>query len=516
MKCQVNRPRMLKVMLTALVAVGFVVALSGCTIKSEAVSEYENEVATVQRGDITIDISAAGNLSFCREEELAFEMAGTVEDVLVEVGDSVEEGQVLALIDSSEWDEQLTQMECDLIQAEINVRNAEIALDKAINPYTDEEIEDAEQAVEDAEKALQLAESELRYALTHGSNQQVDQLQMEAYNAQRQLDIAEDTLDEMLYERDEDDIKIKEMQLEIAEGKFSTVSKTVEEALEATPEIIAPFTGFITIVNVSGGDEVTKGTVAVKIADPTRFEAQLMVGETDIYDIVLGGEASVQIDTISTFSVPAEVTYISPTATISSGVVNYEVTIELDTLEEVREQQKAAMQEMRERMQQELTSGELPEQLQSQVDQGLMTQEEAEAMMEKFQQSSAAVSEEMPSLISDDFELKEGLSVTVSILVEEAADVLLVPNGAVNYRGMETYVLVIKEDGTNEEHSIQTGLSDWQYTEVADGLSEGEQVVVPLSTAITSDVTSQGGFQGPGGGTMIMPAMRSVHPGEQP
>ncbi|GAH08417.1 unnamed protein product, partial [marine sediment metagenome] len=59
----------------------------------------EEQLVAVQRGDLTIDITAVGNLAFACKEELTFEVSGTVGEVLVEVGDSVEEGQVLANLD---------------------------------------------------------------------------------------------------------------------------------------------------------------------------------------------------------------------------------------------------------------------------------------------------------------------------------------------------------------------------------------------------------------------------------
>ena len=505
-----NKPKLLKIMLTITIAGGLAVPLSGCALKSEAETVAENQVVAVARGDITIDIASAGNLSFCREEELAFEMPGTVEEVLVEVGDSVEEGQVLARLDTSEWEDQLLAVELDLIQAQINQKNAEIALDKAENPYTEEEIEDAEQAVEDAKYELNRAEGELRYALAHGSSHEVTQWQTEAYSAQRQLDIAEETLDAMLYERDEDDIEIKGMQLEIAQGRLDNAKKAVDEALAAGPEITAPFDGFVTLVNVSGGDEILKGTVAVQIADPTRFEAVLLVSEMDIFDIALGGEASVQVDAMTMPDLPAEVTYISPTAIIQSGVVNYEVTVEVASLETIREQQQAAIQARQEEMQAAAeaaaASGEIPEQLQAAIEAGQITQEQAEEMAQRMQQMQGATLEQMPGLIPEDFELKEGLSITVSIIIEGASDVLLVPNGAITYSRGEAYVQVVSPDGTTEERPIQTGISDWQYTEVTDGLSEGEQVVIPQTTGTSTPTAPEEGFQRPSGG-MMMPGM---------
>jgi len=494
-----NKTKLLRVMLSAVITAGLVVLLSGCTSKSETASDLENQVVTVGRGDITIDIAAAGNLSLSLMDDLAFEMPGTVEEVLVEVGDSVEEGQVLAKLDTSEWEEQLTAKELDMLQAEINLKQAQIALDEAENPYTEEDIEEAEEAVEDAEDQVDKIEDWLADAFKHGSSGDARELQMQLDAAETNLEDAEDRLYEMLYERDEDDIEIKGIQVKIAEGRLDNAMKAVEEALDASPEIIVPFSGFVTQVNVSGGDEVTKGTVAMQIADPTRFEAGLLVSEVDIFDIELGMEATVQVDAISMLNLPAEVTYISPTAIIQSGVVNYEVTVEVESLETVRQQQQAAMQEHQEAME-ELAPGELPEQLRQAVEQGQITQEQAEEMISRWQQMEGVALEPRPSLIPEDFELREGLSVTVSILVEGASDVLLVPNEAITYRGIEAYVQVLSPDGIVEERLIQTGISDWQYTEVTDGLSEGEQVVVPQATTAPTMPTMP-----EPGGRMIMP-----------
>jgi len=208
---------------------------------------------------------------------------------------------------------------------------------------------------------------------------------------------------------------------------------------------------------------------------------------------------------------PAKVTYISPTATISSGVVNYEVTVEAESLETIRQQQQEAMQARQEEIQaaaEAAAAGEIPEQLQAAIEAGEITQEQAEEMVQQMQQMpqmEGATLEQIPGLIPEDFELKEGLSVTVSIIIEGASYVLLVPNEAITYRGMEAYVQVVLADGTTEERSIQTGISDWQYTEVTDGLTEGEQVVVPETTSTGTSTTSEQGFQGSPG--MMMPGM---------
>ena len=114
--------------------------------------------------------------------------------------------------------------------------------------------------------------------------------------------------------------------------------------------------------------------------------------------------------------------------------------------------------------------------------------------------------EQMPTMAMEGFQLREGLTVTVSIIVDERNDVLLVPNPAITTQGMQTFVQVIAADGTLEQRTIQTGISDYQFTEVTEGLSEGEQIIVPQGTTATTPTTQQG--QGPPGG--MFPGMGRV------
>ena len=186
-----------------------------------------------------------------------------------------------------------------------------------------------------------------------------------------------------------------------------------------------------------------------------------------------------KVDAIEGLSLPAEVVHISLTATIQSGVVNYQVKVEVKSMEAVMQERQGAMPD--------ISSGEIPEPIRQAIEEGQMTQEEAEAMLEQMQ----AAREERQAAF-EDVQLREGLTVTVSVIVDERADVLLVPNGALTTQGGQTSVQVVLPDGTIEQHTVTTGISDWQYTEVTEGLSEGEQVVVPQGTAATSTTEREG------------------------
>jgi len=105
--------------------------------------------------------------------------------------------------------------------------------------------------------------------------------------------------------------------------------------------------------------------------------------------------------------------------------------------------------------------------------------------------------------------LKEGLSVSISIVIEQNDDALLVPSKAVSKSGGKYVVKVLNSDGSIEQKTVEIGMEDWQNTEILSGLSEGETIVTSSTGTTTNGTTkttstsntmrSIGGIMGGGG-----------------
>ena len=412
-------------------------SLTGCTGDGEGEEGGEAGTVTVTRGDIVVDVAASGNLAFSTQEDLAFEMAGTVEDISVEIGDSVTEGQVVAILDTSNWEDQLRALRTSVLSAEIGLEQSEYALEQA--------------------------EAETMITITG------DVVVRECC--------------------DDEDIAIKEKQVEMARQRLEDAQADLDEALALSPEIVVPFDGFVTHVNVEGGDEVMKGHVAVTIADPEKFEALILVSENDILQVAEGTQARVSVDAQSGVILPAEVTDVAPTASIQSGVVNYEVTVDVASLDEVA----AQMEERLAQGYQQSDSDEMQERLKEALESGEITEEELAAMQEAMQSRQST---QPPVAMFESIQLREGLTVTVTLIVAEKTDVLLIPNAAISSTAGRTTVTVIAEDETEDERQIVTGVSNWQYTEVVDGLEEGDVLKIPEGAMATGEIpeSRQGGL----------------------
>jgi len=542
----VNKMKLLKIILITLALCGISILSLSCA--SEGESALDGQTVAVQRGDLRTDITGVGNLALSQKVDLAFEIDGTVQEVLVQEAQSVEEGQVLARLDTSAWEELMTTLEDQVTAAERNVTAKQRAVTTAERKVTDAEhnVTIKERAVTTAErqvtsKKLDLLQAQInlnnaKLSLEQTEETSTDRLEIEAKElqveiAQGKLEDAQIALDEAATEGIDDakqavedaktaleDAKIAVEDAKIAvtdaQKTLADAQEALDDAKNASPEVKAPFAGFITKVNVVGGDDVKKGTVAVTIADPTKFEAEIMVSEANILEVALGEVASVQVEAMPGVSLPAKVTQKAPSATIQSGVVNYQVKVELTSLQPITTQRQPATAATG-----NVSSGAPSGRFGQAFGSGNLTQEQINQMRQQRQSATAATGNVTPGAPAGRFgqafgsgnltqgqinqgaptqsvQLAEGMTVTVSITTEERNNVLMVPVQAIISRGGETFVQVLNESVT-EERPVQVGISNWQYAEITSGLSEGEQVIIPLVTSATTTAPSTQQRQGP-------------------
>jgi multidrug efflux pump subunit AcrA (membrane-fusion protein) len=616
---------MKKIIITFLVflsIIGLVLPLVGCGSSDETITT-KNQTTTVQRGDLALEITAAGNLALSTTQDLTFDLfyqEGTVNEVNVVEGDTVVKGQVLATLDSSEWNDEIqtlqdalttaqeqvatrertlvsarhqaTDVEKALATAERQVTTKEAAVTTAQSDVTSkqmavtqaqlnletaqynldqiDEIKEQQDIIDNAEYQLQFLSAKITESLSPSANSldygfwtqektRVEKVLSDAREEitailsgtsmkvtttvailvkQKQLDIdtarfnlekanqavadaqtsvedaglavedAKSSVEDAQYNLDNAKLDVISAQANVAKANTAVedAQKTLDDAKAASPEIIAPFDGFVTRVNVAGGDQVMKGTVAIQLADPSKFEAEILVGETDILNVSLGDNATISADAISDVSFPAEVTHISPTATISSSVVNYSVTVELLSLKPIATKTQSTGFQM--------PSGNftLPEGFTPPADftpssdftPPSGTAPSSGQVNSQTQPWSGTSGNTATSTSETEYTLKEGMTVTVTITIIQRADVLLVPSAAISTQGGQSYVEVISSSGETEQRVVKTGESDDTNTEITSGITEGEEVVVSkISTSSAARTTTTTTTQNRNNGIMI-------------
>ena len=110
--------------------------------------ETETELLVpVRRGNLVNEVSISGSLVYPDREALSFDVEGVIGEIVVEEGDRVNEGQLLARLDR----ESVAAMERAAARARVDVRDAEQALeDAAVPQYSTLDFAKAEAAISDA------------------------------------------------------------------------------------------------------------------------------------------------------------------------------------------------------------------------------------------------------------------------------------------------------------------------------------------------------------------------------
>lgn len=102
-------------------------------------------------------------------------------------------------------------------------------------------------------------------------------------------------------------------------------------------------------------------------------------------------------------------------------------------------------------------------------------------------------------------EIKPSMTATVTVEVAKKDDVLLVPNAAIKSYKDGKAVQIIDSNSSLVYQVVQIGIEGSSYTEITDGLKEGDEIVLSTSQSTSSSNSSNSNsssFGGPGGGAM--------------
>jgi HlyD family secretion protein len=156
----------------------------------------------------------------------------------------------------------------------------------------------------------------------------------------------------------EANLSLAQARLEDAQRRYDRVQDGPDprdvEALEAritasqaTLDLVrltAPFAGTITDVEIKPGDQASPGKMAFRVDDLTKLLVDVRISEVDINRIFIGQEVNLTFDAIQGKEYTGRVSEVSNIGTITQGVVDFAVTIELlDADERVKPGMTAAV-----------------------------------------------------------------------------------------------------------------------------------------------------------------------------
>ena len=244
-------------------------------------------IAEVTRGDLVRDVSVQGRVVAAVSPTLYASAAGSI-TLKVEAGASVEEGQVLAVVDSPEINNEFRQANFTLDQLSMElerqrIETRQLALDKR-------------KAADLADVALVAAKREKRRADAANDVGVISVIDFE--KAQDDLRNAElafahafadaDLFDERLA------FELKAKQLEVQRQEVRV--EELQRQLDAL-SIKSPVNGVVGDLLVEQKDAVTRDTPVVAVVDLSRFEIDALVPESYADDLGIGMAAEILIGT---------------------------------------------------------------------------------------------------------------------------------------------------------------------------------------------------------------------------
>lgn len=284
------------------------------------------DVAVVKQGDLTVTSSASGTVVLPQTIAVTAPQAGYADQVFVSEGDTVKEGQLLALL--SVPDLQDTKKD---LQAQLTV--ARISYDDLVNDW-DYTLQTARTSLARLEASIATAEADV------AAKKELANLKS---TRQTEYDAAVDTL-KSYQEKKEDAAaqlanSVKKRELSLAKQKASidqletSLARTLADIEDA--RIKSPISG--EVLSVASTLSVPKSLIAknevlAKVADRTATYIDLEVNESDAGSLKIGDKLTL---TVSTKTLVAAITSIGKVASLSSDGLTATVTVRAKPTEAV-------------------------------------------------------------------------------------------------------------------------------------------------------------------------------------
>ncbi len=408
------------------------------------------EVAVTQTGPMSLILPFAGTIQPKDSLNVTPGAAGRVESVLVKVGDEVQAGDPIAVIEDDTYLVQLSQAQAAVTSAKLNLakmelgsRPEEIAAAQAavqlaraaVNDVATISDDERTKSVADlarAQAALKLAQTEYDKIAWAGDVGRTPQaLALEQATITYQNSLAKYNLDTtpsdsqlapLMMQQAQAELALalklkpyRQIDLEAAKVGIKQAEAALELANIQLREVVikAPFDGVIADLLISQGSRV-KDTTPIVAFISKDLEVAVNVPESQVSQVKSGQNAAVKLTAYPGQDFPGLINTIAPTANKDSRT--FEVTI-------------------------------------------------------------------TPTQGAD--LLRSGMYADVSVLAEEKPSTLLAPRAAIFEVEKQPMVYVVKKDNTVEQRPVTTGLYDQTNMEILSGLEEGEAVVTAGQSNLT-------------------------------
>ena len=297
------------------IALGLVLLIAGGLIAATrgGTKIDPSKLQKVEKGDLAKSVVATGKVTPITKVEVKSKASGIVKKLLVDSGDKVKKGQLLAQLDKEEIQAQVEQYRAAVEAAAANLMSSEADYERAKVDAEGPEVPLLKRAYERAigmakagvvsTSALEDAQKNYELAL---NKQNVSKAQMTVLKA-----------------------KIAQSQGQLSRDRANL--KQLEEQLSYT-DIESPIDGVVLSRDVEMGDAVSSilvlgssATLVMTLGDTSQVYVKGKVDESDIGKVYLGQPARIKVESFKDKTFNGVVTKISPMGVEKDNVTTFEV-----------------------------------------------------------------------------------------------------------------------------------------------------------------------------------------------
>ncbi|MEO6187919.1 MAG: efflux RND transporter periplasmic adaptor subunit [Ginsengibacter sp.] len=396
-------------------------------------------------------VNASGKIYPEIEVKMSPDISGEIVELNVDEGDSVKKGQVLAKIYGDIYATQRDQAAAIVTQQQAQVANASASLG-ALKASLD-------QARKTYEMQKELYDEKV-----------ISQNEFNTADAAYQSAIAN-------YSAAKQGINAGNASVASARAGLAKANKDISRAT-----LVAPMDGVISLLSVKKGERVVgssmmAGTEMMRIADMSKIEIRVDVGENDIPKVHLGDSATVEVDAYNNKKFYGVVTQIASSnvgaatqtaaASASTDVTNYKVYIRLspDSYKDLIDPSRPKSFPFRPGM-------SASADIQTKTHQNVLSVPINAVTVRDVNDSTGNTAVREPKKKNDNMSTTDA---------DNSDD-----------NDVEEVVFVVKPDNTVEKLKVSTSIQDINYIEVTSGLKEGDEVVTGPYDVVSKTLKNKG------------------------
>ena len=277
-----------------------------------------SKMQKVEKGDLAKSVVATGKVTPITKVEVKSKASGIVKKLLVDAGDKVKKGQLLAQLDKAEIEAQVEQSRAAVEAAEANLKSSEADFERA---KVDAEGPDVPLLKRAYERAIGMAKEGVVSTSALEDAQKNYELALNKQNVSKaQVTVLK--------------ARIAQSQGQLSQDRANL--KQLEEQLSYT-DIQSPIDGVVLSRNVEMGDAVSSilvlgssATLVMTLGDISQVYVKGKVDESDIGKVYLGQPARIKVESFKDKTFNGVVTKISPMGVEKDNVTTFEVRVSIN------------------------------------------------------------------------------------------------------------------------------------------------------------------------------------------